>query len=87
LRRWAAELAAVLLPIALQKAIDHPDWGIRNNPQAEVQAARLLAHWRERNWPVWHVRHDSRDPGSHYSPGQPGHDLKLQTAPVNIAAW
>jgi nicotinamidase-related amidase len=40
-----------------------------------------LAHWRERGWPVWHVRHDSAEAGSHYRPGQTGHDFKPETSP------
>ncbi|HET7084989.1 MAG TPA: cysteine hydrolase family protein [Rhizomicrobium sp.] len=66
----------------LQQAIDHPDWGVRNNPEAERKAARLLAHWRERNWPVIHIRHDSLEPNSHYRPGQRGHAFKPETAPA-----
>jgi nicotinamidase-related amidase len=71
-----------LLLIDLQQAIDHPDWGIRNNPGAEQQAARLLAHWRARQWPVIHVRHNSIEPKSHYRPNQPGNDFKPETAPI-----
>ncbi len=74
--------AAVLLLIDLQQAIDHPSWGLRNNPQAEANIARLLAHWRQNGWPVWHVRHDSSSPTSHYRLGQPGHDFKPETAPL-----
>ena len=73
---------SVLLLIDLQKAIDHPSWGTRNNPQAEPNIGRLLAHWRAKGWPVWHVRHDSTEPGSHYRLGQPGHDFKPETAPT-----
>jgi nicotinamidase-related amidase len=73
---------AVLLLIDLQKAIDHPSWGERNNPSAENEIRRLLAHWRARRWPVWHVRHNSTDPSSHYRPGQPGNDFKPETAPI-----
>ena len=73
---------AVLLLIDLQKAIDHASWGVRNNPSAEAQIGRLLAHWRSRGWPVWHVRHDSTEPDSHYRPGQPGNDFKPEVAPV-----
>ncbi len=73
---------AVLLLIDLQQAIDHPSWGKRNNPDAESNAARLLALWRENKWPVWHVRHDSTEPSSHYRPGQPGHAFKPETAPL-----
>jgi nicotinamidase-related amidase len=74
--------AAVLLLIDLQKAIDDPSWGHRNNPQAEANIAQLLAHWRKHGWPVWHVRHDSTTPTSLYRPGQPGHDFKPETAPL-----
>ena len=73
---------AVLMPIDLQKAADHPDMGARNNPGAEAVVARLLAHWRLWGWPVWHVRHDSTEPASHYRPAQPGHTFKAEVAPI-----
>jgi len=73
---------AVLLLIDLLRAIDHPSWGERNNPDAERQVSRLLAYWRGQGWPVWHVRHDSTNPTSHYRPGQPGHEFKQETAPI-----
>lgn len=75
-------LSSLLLLIDLQKAVDHPDWGERNNPQAEANVARLLKHWREKGWPAWHVRHDSVEPDSHYRPGQPGHDFKPEAMPL-----
>ena len=37
---------AVLLLIDLQRAIDHPDWGERNNPQADANLIKLLGLWR-----------------------------------------
>ena len=73
---------AVLLLVDLQNAIDHPGWGLRNNPGAEANVGRLLAHWRAQGWPVWHVRHDSTAPDSHYRPGQPGNDFKPEAAPI-----
>ncbi|HKU55149.1 MAG TPA: cysteine hydrolase family protein [Rhizomicrobium sp.] len=73
---------AVLLLIDLQQAIDDPAWGKRNNPEAENQIARLLAHWRTHRWPLIHIRHDSQDPKSPYRPGQSGHDFRPQTAPL-----
>ena len=73
---------AVLLLIDLQKAIDHPSWGERNNPSAEAQILCLLHHWRSRGWPVWHIRHDSTEPRSYYRPGQPGNEFKPELAPL-----
>lgn len=73
---------AVLLLIDLQRAIDHPAWGERNNPGAEANLVQLLALWRREGWPVWHVRHASQDPASHYRPGQAGHDFRPGTAPL-----
>jgi nicotinamidase-related amidase len=67
---------AVLLLVDLQQVIDHPSWGKRNNPDAEANVGKLLHRWRAQRWPVWHVRHDSTKPASHYWPGQPGNDFK-----------
>jgi len=72
----------VLLLIDLQRAIDHPDWGLRNNPDAEKKAALLLARWRERGWPIIHIRHDSTEPKSHYRPGQLGNAFKPEVTPL-----
>jgi len=80
--RSHAAHGAVLLFIDLQRAIDHPSWGQRNNPKADANLVKLLALWRRSGWPVWHVRHDSLDADSHYRPGQPGHDFRPETAPL-----
>ncbi len=73
---------AALVLIDLQQAIDHPSWGTRNNPDAEKKAAALLAAWRLAGRPIYHVRHDSTFPNSHYRPGQPGNDFKPELAPL-----
>jgi nicotinamidase-related amidase len=73
---------SVLLLIDLQNAIDHPSWGARNNLSAETNIQRLLSRWRIQGWPVWHVRHDSTDPNSHYRPGQQGNEFKPVVAPL-----
>ncbi len=74
-------LSAALLVIDVQRAIDHASWGERNNPHAEANIAALLAAWRATGRPVYHVRHDSTEPQSHYRPGQPGHDFKPEAMP------
>lgn len=71
-----------LVLIDWQKAIDHPSWGVRNNPHAERRAQAILELWRERRWPLFHIRHDSSEPDSTYRPGQPLHDFKVETAPL-----
>jgi nicotinamidase-related amidase len=72
---------AVLIIIDLQKAIDHPSWGRRNNPQAEINIARLLSRWRETQRPIVHVRHLSTQSNSTYHPGQEGCDFKEVVLP------
>jgi len=74
---------AALILIDVQRAIDDPSWGRRNQPDAETQIARLLAAWRSRGAPVIHVRHVSREPQSTFRPGQPGVDGKPEGAPLD----
>ena len=73
---------AALLVIDMQRAIDAPYWGPRNNTDAEAHIAALLAHWRRRQWALYHIRHDSTEAGSAYRPGQPGHDFKPEASPL-----
>jgi nicotinamidase-related amidase/chorismate mutase len=70
-----------LIIIDVQNAIDDPRWGRRNNPHAEGCMRALLDHWRAREWPIIHVRHESREPNSTYRPGQPGCDFKAEVKP------
>ena len=73
---------AALIVIDFQKAIDHPSWGQRNNPDAERNVAALLHAWRTSQRPVYHIRHDSTEPASHYRPGQPGNEFKPEAQPL-----
>jgi len=75
-------LDAVLIVIDLQRAIDHPSWGERNNPEAERHVASLLHAWRSTGRPVYHIRHDSSEAASHYRPGQPGNEFKPEAQPA-----
>ncbi len=76
------EQNAALIVIDLQVAIDHPSWGERNNPGAEQNVAALLDAWRNSKRPIYHVRHDSTEPASHYRPGQPGNEFKPEARPL-----
>ncbi|UCZ87071.1 cysteine hydrolase [Pseudomonas sp. L5B5] len=70
-----------LIIIDQQQGILHPRLGPRNNPQAEARMLQLLAHWRERSWPVVHVQHLSRSPDSVFWPGQSGVEFQPRFRP------
>ena len=59
-----------LLLIDVQKGVNvFEHWGggptgRRNNPQAEDRMRALLGSWREKGWPVFYTRHDSREAAS-----------------------
>lgn len=67
-----------LILIDIQNGMDDlPYWGGgRNNADAEENAARILAAWRRKRLPIFHVQHHSTNPKSRLAPGQPGNDLK-----------
>jgi nicotinamidase-related amidase len=76
---------AVLLVVDVQKAIDaayHAADGPRNNRDAELKIARLLAMWRQNKRPIVHIRHDSTFVTSAYRPGQIGNEFKDEVAPA-----
>ncbi|MET1080586.1 MAG: cysteine hydrolase family protein [Pseudomonas sp.] len=61
-----------LLIIDQQQGMLAPHLGPRNNPAAEQRMLDLLGHWRQRHWPLLHVRHISRSATSVFAPGQVG---------------
>ncbi len=71
-----------LLIVDVQKAMDHPKWGNRNNPDAEKVMEKLLTFWRANSWPVVHIQDNSPDPLSPYYKGQPLHDFKPEVTPL-----
>ncbi len=74
---------AVLMIVDVQKAIDHPKWGVRNNPQLEANLQKLLERWRQQAWPIYHIAHDSTKSGSTYRPGQWGNEFKPEVQPTS----
>jgi nicotinamidase-related amidase len=65
-----------LLVVDLQRGLDDPSLGRRNNPACEGNIADLVDAWRAAGQPVVFVRHDSLEPHSTLRPGQPGNDFK-----------
>lgn len=73
---------AALIVIDVQIGFEDPVWGMRNNPRAELNIARLLSFWRMTRRPIFHIRHDSLRADSPLRPRQRGNALKPQTAPA-----
>jgi nicotinamidase-related amidase len=71
-----------LLVVDVQRGFDDPSWGPRNNPDAELAVARLLAAWRDREAPLVHVRHVSRRPTSRFQAGTPAVEFKPEALPA-----
>jgi nicotinamidase-related amidase len=71
-----------LLLVDVQRGFDDPAWGPRNNADAELAIARLLAAWRDREAPLIHVRHVSRRPTSGFQAGTPAVEFKPEALPA-----
>jgi nicotinamidase-related amidase len=50
--------------------------GHRNNPDAEINAGRLLNFWRQNAMPVFHIKHCSTNPNSRLAEGNSGNEFK-----------
>ncbi len=70
-----------LIIIDVQDGLDDPALGQRNNPDAERNMARLLAAWREKGHPIFHIQHMSTQPHSPLRPELPGNAIKQVVAP------
>ena len=63
-----------LLVIDVQRGFDDPEFGPRDNPDAEANIAKLIATWRRRGDPIVFVQHDWED--GPLERGTPGFELK-----------
>ncbi|GAA1151175.1 cysteine hydrolase family protein [Nesterenkonia lutea] len=66
-----------LIVIDVQQGFDDSEfWGPRDNPACEQNIAALVAHWRNKDWPLVFVQHQSSDPGSPLAMSSPGREFK-----------
>jgi nicotinamidase-related amidase len=72
---------AALLLVDIQRGMDDPKWGARNNPEAERRIADLLSTWRATGRPVIHVQHLSLEADSPLRADRPGHVFKEEALP------
>jgi nicotinamidase-related amidase len=73
-----------LILVDIQKGFDNVDYygGERNNPQAEQNAQKLLAHWRAKGLPLFHIQYSALNPKSPLRPDGPGFPFKDEVAPL-----
>jgi nicotinamidase-related amidase len=67
---------AVLVVIDVQKGLDDPRCGRRDNPACEDNISALVDAWRRSGRPLVLVRHDDAQPDSPLAPGRPGNAFK-----------
>lgn len=71
-----------LLLIDVQKGLEDPSLGERNNPGAEKNIQKLLLVWRKQGLPVVHIQHCPTEPDSKLRPELPGNEIKSEAQPL-----
>lgn len=71
-----------LVLIDIQEGFNEPVWGERNNPRAEEVMALMLSLWRGNAWPVFHVKHNSRNPHGALHVSSKGNAIMTPVAPM-----
>jgi len=72
-----------LVVIDVQKAFLDPSWGLRNNPEAEANIARLIAAWRRNGRPIRHIHHSSRSPAGRFYRETAGYEPMPEAIPAS----
>lgn len=73
-----------LLLIDIQKGFEDIEYwgGQRNNLNAEDNAGKILEYWREKEWPIFHIKHCSTFPFSKLAEGQLGNEFQDAVKPL-----
>ena len=72
---WQGSTALIVIDV--QRGFDDAGyWGRRDNPLCEANIVRLIDTWREREWPVVFVKHNSTTSASPLEPGSVGNEFK-----------
>ncbi|QEC78637.1 cysteine hydrolase family protein [Mucilaginibacter ginsenosidivorax] len=73
-----------LILVDIQQGFDNISYwgGQRNNPDAEVNARKLLDYWRANNLPLFHIQHCSVNPKSMLAEGNSGNAHKEIVKPL-----
>ncbi|MBC7410039.1 MAG: cysteine hydrolase [Arcicella sp.] len=74
-----------LILIDIQKAFDNLEYwgGQRNNPEAENNAGELLKLWRNKNLPIFHIKHCSSIKNSLLNELNAGNEFKDIVKPID----
>jgi nicotinamidase-related amidase len=74
-----------LILVDIQKGFDNIEYwgGQRNNPDAEINAGKLLKHWRDNKLPLFHIQHCSSNPASMLHDTKEGNEFKEIAAPID----
>ena len=71
-----------LLVIDVQEGFNDPQFGKRNNPDAEKNISLLINKWREKSYPIIHIQHLSTNEGSPLHKESPGSRIKREAMPL-----
>lgn len=73
-----------LILVDVQQGLTEERFGVRYGGDVEGNLLRLLAVWRERGMPVYHVQHSSTEPNSPLRPERAGFAFKVGFEPQDM---